>query len=845
MNSGLLRNSIVVTLFVASILVAAMPTFAQDASPPADNGRTIESVIVTAQKREQSLQDVPIVVTAVSEQLLRDSGVKDIKDLTLLTPGLIVTSTSNETQTTARIRGIGTVGDNPGLESSVGVVIDGVYRPRNGVGFGDLGELERIEVLKGPQGTLFGKNTTAGVINVVSKKPTFNFGATAELTAGNYGAWEGSGAVNVPIGETFAARLYGAARERDGTIDVVTGAGPRTEDEDFDRSFKTARAQFLLKLSDALDIRVIGDYTKRDEDCCAAPQMALTPTTGVLTVLNLLAPGASLSNPADPYRRVAYSNRSTTGELEDHGASAEVNWDLDALGGATVTSISAWRNWEAVNGQDADFTTVDILYRNANGGFANEFKQLSQELRIAGETDKLSWLFGAFYADEDLESHNQVYYGNQFQTYYSLLLGNPAAIGSLTGLGNAAYVGGQSQRDVYEQNSKTWALFTNNSFRFTDALELTIGARYTDESKDLDTRYFNDHGGAGCQALRNRLAIVAGQVPAANLATVYGIGCATYADPLFNNLVTDQSIDESEWTGTVKLAYRFSDQWMAYVSAARGYKASGFNLDRERTNSNLANNPLYQGDSDPLRPGQVVPGTAGAIGADTDTHFDKETVDSYEVGAKSQWLANTLSVNAAVFYQDYTDFQLNTFTGISFIVTSLPQVVSQGVDLDVMWYTPLEPLSLQGGVTYAETTIEEFGPAIAFFRPERKDDTLSFAPKWSGSLSATFEQPFGAGMVFRTNVGAKYTSEYNTGSNLDRRKIQGAYTLVNARIGFGRDDEAWMVEAWAQNLTDKEYMQVAFDATLQGSSAGEVPTSTIDGFLGAPRTYGVTARFKF
>ena len=840
-RSQLLRNTVVATL-----LVATTPSFAQNASAPAaDNGRTIESIIVTAQKREQSLQDVPIVVTAVSEQLLQDSGVKDIKDLTLLTPGLIVTSTSNETQTTARIRGIGTVGDNPGLESSVGVVIDGVYRPRNGVGFGDLGELERVEVLKGPQGTLFGKNTTAGVINIVSKKPTFDFGATAEVTAGNYGALEGSGSINVPVSEMFAARLYGAVRERDGTIDVVTGAGPRTQDEDFDRSFKTARAQFLLKLSDALDIRLVGDYTKRDENCCAAPQMVLTPTAGVLTVLNLLAPGASLSNPADPYERVAYLNRSTTQELEEKGASAEINWDLDALGGATVTSVSAWRDWEAINGQDADFTTVDILYRNANGGFANEFKQLSQELRIAGETDQLSWLFGAFYADEDLESHNQLYYGNQFQTYFSLLLQNPAAIAGLTGLGNAAYVGGQSQRDVYEQDGKTWALFTNNSFRFTDALELTLGARFTDESKDLDTQYFNEHGGVGCQALRNRLAIVAGTVGAANLPTVYGIGCATYADPVFNNLFTRQSLDESEWTGTVKLSYRFTDQLMTYLSAARGYKASGFNLDRERTNNNITNNPLYPGDPDPTRPGQFLPGTAGVIRADSDTHFNKETVDSYEVGAKSQWLADSLSLNAAIFYQDYTDFQLNTFTGISFVVTSLPQVVSQGVDLDVVWYTPLEQLSLQGGVTYAETTIEDFGTAIAFFRAERKDDILSFAPKWSGSLSATFEQPFGASMVFRTNVGAKYTSEYNTGSNLDRRKIQGAYTLVNARIGLGRDDEAWMVEAWAQNLTDKEYVQVAFDATLQGSSAGAVPTSTIDGFLGAPRTYGVTARFKF
>ena len=179
--SQMLRAS--ASAVVLSSLVAGA-AYAQDTD--ADEA-TVDAIIVTAQKREQSLQDVPIVVTAVSEQQLEDAGIKDIKDLTVLTPGLLGTSTASETVTTARIRGVGTVGDNPGLESSVGVVIDGVYRPRNGVGFGDLGEMERIEVLKGPQGTLFGKNTSAGVINVITKQPSFTFGAEGELTAGNYG----------------------------------------------------------------------------------------------------------------------------------------------------------------------------------------------------------------------------------------------------------------------------------------------------------------------------------------------------------------------------------------------------------------------------------------------------------------------------------------------------------------------------------------------------------------------------------------------------------------------------------------------------------------------------------
>ncbi len=831
----------------ATLAAAAMPLAAQETQETQEGSRQIDTIVVTAQKREQSLQDVPIVVTTISEQLLQDTGVQDIKDLTLLTPGLIVTSTTSESVTTARIRGIGTVGDNPGLESSVGVVIDGVYRPRNGVSFGDLGELERIEVLKGPQGTLFGKNTSAGVINVVTKRPSFDFGSQIELTAGDYGDLGGSASVTGPIvDDKVAGRLYVAARERDGYLDVETGPGPRTEDEDFDRSFYTVRGQLLIEPSSSFDMRLVADYTDRDENCCLGTHVVLSPNPLVLGVLNTIQPG-SFANPADPFARRAYANRSTRQQVEDMGASLEMNWDLNTLGGATLTSISAWRNWETTNGQDSDFTTADILYRAPDGAYRNEFTQLSEELRLAGETDSVSWLVGVFYADEDLDSTNPLSYGSQFDDYFGGLLNAPPQLAPVL----ATYAPGTGQDDKFEQDSKSWALFTNNSFRLTDALELTVGLRYTDESKDLDSQYLNSTvtgvpPAFGCTFLRSNLAtinaLVQSQVAAlppeqraaaaaSALRSIYGIGCATYADPVFNSLATTQSIDENEWSGTAKLAYRFTDDFMGYVSYARGYKASGFNLDRERTNNNVSDNPL-----DP----------AGPIAADIDTSFEKELVDSYEIGMKTEWLGDSLLLNGAVFYQDYENFQLNTFTGISFVVTSLPQVVSKGVDLDFLWNTPLEQLSLQGGFTYAETEIEEFGSAIAFFRPERKNDRLSFAPKWSGSVAATFEQPVGSALIFRGNIGAKYTSEYNTGSNLDPRKEQDALTLVNARLGFGAENESWMLELWAQNLTDEEYYQVAFDATLQGSSADQpLPTNTVNAFLGAPRTYGVTARFKF
>ena len=235
-----------------------------DAAPVAEETRTFDKVVVTAQKREQSLQDVPIVVTAIDGELLQDAGVRDIKDLTILTPGLLVTSTSNEAVTTARIRGVGTVGDNPGLESSVGIVVDGVIRARNGVGFGDLGEMERVEVLKGPQGTLFGKSTSAGVINVITKAPDAETSFGAAVTAGNFGLVRGEGYVNGALADGLYARVYGVLQTRDGYLDINTAIGPRTVEEDNNSDYYSVRGQVVAEPSDNLRFRFIVDMSERD-----------------------------------------------------------------------------------------------------------------------------------------------------------------------------------------------------------------------------------------------------------------------------------------------------------------------------------------------------------------------------------------------------------------------------------------------------------------------------------------------------------------------------------------------------------------------------------------------------
>lgn len=767
----------------ASILAVAATAHAQAAPPP-----PVETVVVTAQKREARLQETPVSVAVLAAERLQDAGVRDIKDLAVVTPGLLVASTSNAAYTTARIRGVGTVGDNPGLESSVGVLIDGVMRARNGVALTDLGELERVEVLKGPQGTLFGKNTSAGVISVLTRRPSETFGAEAEATVGENGTRGGSAAVTGPLGEGVAGRLYGAVRKRDGYYRVRTGAGPRTERRDDDQDLWTLRGQLAIAAAPGVDLRLIGDYTRREENCCVGVQTNVGPSAALLA---RLSPDGGVAQAADPWSRVAYSDRGTREHIRDGGLSAELNADL---GWARLTSLTAWRRWKIALGQDWDFTSADIAYRPDDGRFGNRFTTVSQELRLAGTRGPLDWLVGAYYQNEKLDRRDSQLYGADYERYLSLLLGGGSTtfVNGLLGLApGRAFPVGEGLSDRYRQTEESWALFTHHTLKLSDRLSLSLGLRYTDERKRVAASFDNTDDGIGCAAAQ--------AVRAASVGTL----CLPWSNPAFNDLNQRQRLHETEWTGSVQALYRLAPQANLYAGYARGYKAGGFNLDRSQTS---------------LRP-------------DASTAFPGELVDDFEVGAKTNWLEGALTLNAALFHQAYDNFQLNSFLGTTFAVRSVPEVTAKGLDADFLYRAPVQGLTLQGGVVYAQT---EYGPDAVAGLPLLSGSRLSFAPLWSASLGASLERPVAAGLTGRASVDLKYSSSYNTGSDLDPRKVQPGFALVNARLGVGAQNGAWRLELWAQNLFDKRYYQVAFGAPFQ--------TNTIGAFLGAPRTLGATLR---
>jgi outer membrane receptor protein involved in Fe transport len=324
--------------------------------------------------------------------------------------------------------------------------------------------------------------------------------------------------------------------------------------------------------------------------------------------------------------------------------------------------------------------------------------------------------------------------------------------------------------------------------------------------------------------------------------------CLPFFNNAFNNRQTTQEREENELTGTLKLAFRPTDDLLTYLSYARGYKSGGFNLDRS-----ISGNGQPTGNPGPF--GEAV----------RDTSFAPEFVDSYEAGFKSTLLNGQLLFNATVFHQIFENFQLNTFLGTTFVVESIPEVTSTGVDADLIYLTPIDGLTLTGGLTYTDTRYEEFGPTD-LANPTRFNqlqllpgERLSFAPELSGTASFTYERPIG-NLLGRAFLGAKYTSEYNTKSDLLPLGQQDAFTLLNGRLSLGTNDERVTLELWGQNLTDEEYFQVVFNQTLQGSAfvtpnfaAGQlvVPynpaadTVTYGAFLGQPRTYGLTLRIKY
>jgi outer membrane receptor protein involved in Fe transport len=892
---------------IAAVALAG-PAFAQEAQSEDQPGGP--EIVVTAQGRAQALSDVPVAISAVNAESLQNSGANDIRQLNQLAPSLLVSSTGSEANGSARIRGIGTVGDNPGLESSVPVFIDGVYRSRSGIGLNELGEIDRIEVQRGPQGTLGGRNSSAGLISIYSKKPQFEFGGTAELTYGNYDFMRASGSITGPLTETIAARLDGVYVKRDG---FYRDPANNTDINDRDRYF--LRGQLLFEPTEDLSIRLIADYTYRTEKCCAAiyvdrtvnefigdlnnPSSPLTPLqTNGNNIVNVLADlGQPLASFNPGYDRTVYvtPGRSYAGKTKDYGFSGEINWDI---GGATLTSITGYREYRSSQAGDLDYGSADILYRTPSDDAYRQFHTFTQEVRLQGEAfnGKLDWLVGGFYANEKLTIRDNLQLGSQLgrfaacrivsggglASFYSptaqscLTPTGRAVVGSLGGnllagldvLDGIGNVG--SQGDSYQQTDNNYAFFTHNIFHVTDKLDLTLGLRYTNDKKDLTASFRNNN--TSCPALQGLLV---GNLASTN-ATLRGVsqlalalGCVFNTTSELNGVTITDERGEDEWTGTAILSYKVTPDLLAYASYSRGYKAGGFNLDRTALKT-------------PFLPFAATPG--GAQGLVANLRFDPELVRSYELGAK--YGTGPFSASLALFRSEFSSFQLNTFNGTVFLVQNINGcnsslnggdrdasaatgacpaddvgygVRAEGFELETS-LVPAANFRVSMGLTYARTKYREnvvgsksgapLDPALRVLPGKN----LSNAPEYVVTASAAWTPDIGtSGLSALFYVDGRMSSDYNTGSDLFPQKAQDGFALVNARVGLRGPDERWSIEGWVQNLFNKDYAQVAFNSPFQAgtTSAPFVDPQYPGGrqlfsqFLAEPRTYGLTLRGKF
>ena len=858
-------------------LLYTTPGTAQTAPQPAapavsDTGPMQDDIIVTATKREQTLQNVPISVAVTSSETIEKAQVKDLIDLASLVPSLKVTQFQSAGQTNFTIRGFGNGNGNDGIESSVGVFIDGVYRSRSAAALDDLPEIERIEVLRGPQSTLFGKNVSAGAISIVTKKPSFEWGGKAEISMGNYGLVNPKATITGPITETLAFRLSGSLNKRDGYFNnVVTGTKVNNRDR------WSVRADLLFEPSSDFSLRVIGDYNKINEVCCGAVTIFNGPATlaiGAPTSVGGL--GKAINDTSNIFSRNVVFNTDPHNRLVGKGVSAQADWNV---GFAKLTSITAYRDQTNATTLDVDFTGADL----ANQTTANHIKTFTQEIRLASKGDgPFSWLVGGFYQNEKLDTGRDIRFGRDTRAYINAITGglvtaleslqhavNPAIIP-----GSTYFQPGQGISDQYSLKQHSYSLFGQADYKVTDRLTLTGGISYLNDHKAAVSNVvlsdpfsalnlenvpgfgFIPFAGlpaslAGCLLQKGYNPAANGGVVPGNLfgstlgGSLPGPGSAPcpaspggvnpfalnsaqffYGNSPVHGPVNFPNANESGILAGDKVTYAARAAYdlgflNAYASYSTGWKAGAFNLSSDSR-----------------------PPNAAGVGRTA----KPEEVTVYELGLKAKFHGGYF--NIAVFKQSIKNFQSNPFNGIGFDLINAGKESVRGFEIDSA-YRPVPWLSLSAALTYLDPKYDSFtGAACVNYDPVCNVDPVSGfrtrdltgkkpagIPEWSGTFTASVTHHLG------TNWEAELRGEYDYASDTQLSETTppnlstyGLHT-VNASFTLADIGDKLDVMAWVRNLTNDNYLLSTFPTVIQ--------TGSYSGYPSQPRTYGLTFRKSF
>ncbi len=587
----------------------------------------LEEVIVTATKRAESLQDIPVTVNAISEMTIQEAGISDIGDVAALVPALTVSSNLSPFATALRIRGFGTSQNDPSLEASVAFIIDGVYMGQSGLGMSDLTDMERIEVLQGPQGTLYGKNSNAGVVSVITKSPNMDeTEGFVEASLGDYSLQKYVGSVSGPINESLGYLLSGSWHETDGWLESNTG-----DDLNGVKDWN-ARGKLLWLPSDALSIQLTGSHVDRDTSCCAADATQTSAVTDQLVALGLPVP----KNDAFDYKN--NQDIDSSFNLQSDAVSINMDYDLDT---ATLTSLTAWNEYDYKTSTDADRSELAVL-GIIDDKYTGEL--WSQELRLTSDLEgPLQYMAGAFYAYQKL-TRGGTGQGNAEIGEDIIPVG-----GAQTGLGPAFGNIVQPGDTVFfdsKWETETVALFGQSTYNITEAWAATLGIRYTAENKEADlyTQPFST-------------------------APTFGTGLSL-VERAFAPIDEDFHRNNDGFTGLANLTWFVTEKIMVFTSVSTGSKSGGFN---------------------------------GVAGEGAPREFDDEDTTNYELGIKSELFDHQLQLNATAFHTEFDDLQFlaQQSSGVGTFVSNAAAATSSGVDLSFS-AAPWDFLMLNGGLQYLD-----------------------------------------------------------------------------------------------------------------------------------------------
>lgn len=741
---------------------------------PLASAQMLEEVVVTAQKREQTLKDVPISISAVSGKTIENRSIDDLASLSSSIPNFFISE--NQIDSTLSIRGV-TTGNNKGFEQSVAMYFDGISYGRSQLIRTPLFDLERVEVLRGPQPTLFGKNAIAGAINITSAKPTEEFeGKFSASYESEHEESQASLVLSGPLSDTLRGRLSASWREMDGWI--LNEQLKRIEPQ---RDETYLRAQLEWDASDALQINVKAESAQFDSYGYAME--ALAPQDGYSLVF---AGPIAVETDEDWVR--ASGDVESINEMTNLVVTA--NYDMN---GYTLTSVTGYVEYETDEILDVDYVGLEILDRTNQ---TEDYSQWSQELRIASPGDeKINYIAGVFFQSGDVDVTDEVYLGS-----FLSLAGPPVSL----------MVDSYWDR-TFAQSSDLYSVFFQTDFQLTDQLELTVGARYSNEDKD-------GYRKVTIEQLPTNAA------PPALLAQLWGAVLNTGAHEVSGKR------SESSFDPMIRLSYDFNDNITGHVSYTQGSKAGGFDI---------------RGNSVPGTPFVAVPGTF---------EFENEEAENIELGLKMRW--DRAELNATYYTTEYTDLQTNIFDGtLSFLVQNASSADVEGFEIDGR-YLIAEGLEFYASAASLDYKFTDFKDSQCAYGEaptngaycDRSGETAPYAPETTTNFGLDYERDLGNGLVFDANLNVDTSSEYFITSNLDKNIDEGGYTKYGAQFGIGSEDGKWRVSIIGDNLGDERIRVIGGTIPLARTfvrlaSGGALDGIAYDAIYARPRN--VTVKFDY